>query len=85
MKTVLKHLKQIDKMYHLIAGLLVYEVCVDLLHFPMLCAMVAVAIVALGKEIVDEIRYGGLDLVDAAFTVAGGAAMLILDLLRVWI
>lgn len=68
----------IDKYLHFIAGLVIAAVFNYLLDMKACIAPVIVA--AIVKECIDEFRYGGADLADFAFTVAGGAVIQLLCL-----
>lgn len=68
----------IDKYLHFIAGLLIAAFANYVMGWGACIAPVVVA--AIAKEVVDEIRYGGADLADFGFTVAGGAVIQLLCL-----
>lgn len=72
-----------DKALHLIAGMLVVAVVATI--FPCMAEWsVVVAIVAgVGKEIRDEVVYGGFDWEDLATTIVGGFIMQIFIWLNV--
>lgn len=68
----------IDKWLHFVVGIVIAAVCFFLLDIKACIAPVIVA--AIVKECIDEFRYGGADLADFAFTVAGGAVIQLLCL-----
>ena len=56
-----------DKLLHSFYGVLIYLVAA--LVSP-LFGIIAVVVIAIAKEVYDEIKYGGFDLVDIVATVA---------------
>ncbi|MBO7314424.1 MAG: hypothetical protein J6U49_02040 [Alistipes sp.] len=68
----------IDKWLHFIFGIVIAAVSFFLLDMKACIAPVIVA--AIVKECIDEVRYGGADLADFAYTVAGGAIIQLLCL-----
>ena len=68
----------IDKWLHFICGIVIAAVCFFLLDIKACIAPVIVA--AIAKECIDELRYGGADLADFAYTVVGGAIFQLLCL-----
>lgn len=68
----------IDKYLHFIAGILIALVFFFL--FDMKACIAPVIVAAIAKECIDELRYGGADLADFAYTVVGGAIIQLLCL-----
>ena len=68
----------IDKWLHFIFGILIAAVSFFLLDMKACIAPVIVA--AIVKECIDEVRYGGADIADFAYTVVGGAIIQLLCL-----
>lgn len=62
----------LDKRLHALAGASIAALC-SLVGWPAGVALGAVYAAAVGKEIVDEVRYGGFDALDAAATIGAGA------------
>ena len=56
-----------DKLLHIFYGVLIYLVAA--LVSPMF-GVIAVVVIAVAKEVYDEIKYGGFDWVDIVATVA---------------
>ena len=69
MSKVLNYLASIphDKLLHSFYGILIYVVAS--LVSPMF-GIIAVVVIAIAKEVYDEIKYGGFDWVDIVATVA---------------
>ena len=63
----------IDKQLHLLAG---GALAAALHPFGILHAVIAVAVIGIGKEVYDHFGRGTPDVMDAAATVWGGAVML---------
>lgn len=68
----------IDKWLHFIFGIVIAAVSFFLFDIKVCIAPVIVA--AIVKECIDEVRYGGADLADFAYTVVGGAIFQLLCL-----
>lgn len=68
----------IDKYLHFIVGLVIAAFANYVMDWGACIAPVIVA--AFVKEVIDEFRYGGADLADIAYTVAGGAIIQLLCL-----
>lgn len=66
-----------DKLLHSFYGVLVYIV-VSAVTEPLVAA-VAVVLLAVGKEVYDEVRYGGFSCGDVVATVAIPAALCAVD------
>lgn len=64
---------QLDKITHTLAGA---AIAAALLPWGVIPALMAVIVVAVGKELWDAQGHGTPDRIDAMVTVAGGAAML---------
>ena len=62
-----------DKQLHLLAGC---AIAAALHPFGILPAVIALAIIGIGKEVYDRFGHGTPDVMDAAATVWGGAVML---------
>ncbi len=58
-----------DKVLHFAAGLIIG---ISALFLPWYLSAAAVIIAGIGKEIKDQIVYGGFDIYDLLFTIAGG-------------
>lgn len=63
----------IDKQLHLLAGC---TIAATTHPFGILAAVIALFIIAIGKEVYDHFAKGTVDIYDAAATVWGGAFML---------
>ena len=68
----------IDKWLHFICGIVIAAVFFFL--FDMKACIAPVIVAAIVKECIDELRYGGADLADFAYTVVGGAIIQLLCL-----
>ena len=66
-----------DKKLHFLAGLLI-AFTVSYIMNDVRIGMLAATLAGLGKEIVDEGRYGGFDYQDIIATIIGGVAGIIL-------
>jgi hypothetical protein len=64
-----------DKALHLIAGMLVVAFVATIFPCVANWAIVFTIIVGTGKEIRDEVVYGGFDWKDLVVTIAGGLIM----------
>jgi hypothetical protein len=64
-----------DKALHFIAGLLVVALAATTLPSVANWAIVFALVAGVGKEIRDQIVYGGFDWKDLVATIAGGAVM----------
>lgn len=70
---------KIDKQKHLIAGFAV----AFLAGFASIwLAVVLLTFVAIGKEIRDEIVYGGFSLPDFVYTLAGGSVAILIHIIQ---
>ena len=58
-----------DKILHFAAGLIIG---LSAILLPWYLSFAAVIIAGVGKEIKDQIVYGGFDIYDLLFTIAGG-------------
>ena len=67
-----------DKALHLIAGMLVVAFVATIFPCVSHWVFVFALIAGVGKEIRDELAYGGFDWKDLIVTIAGGAVMQIL-------
>lgn len=63
-----------DKLYHFIAGILIFAICYLRWESPAICYLATIIIGTL-KELYDYNNYGKFDVMDLVFTVAGGAAL----------
>lgn len=72
-----------DKALHFIAGMLVVGVVATIFPCVANWAVVAAIVAGVGKEIRDEIAYGGFDWKDLMATIVGGAVMQIFIWLNV--
>lgn len=61
-----------DKLLHFIAGILIAAFVALVIPTGRLWCVVPVVVAAFGKEVYDEIDYGGFDWVDLCYTVVGG-------------
>lgn len=68
----------IDKYLHFIAGMVI--AAVGYFALDMRACIAPVIVAGLVKEVIDELRYGGADLADVIYTVAGGAVIQLLVL-----
>lgn len=72
-----------DKALHFIAGLLVVAIAATTLPSVANWAIVFALVAGVGKEIRDEVVYGGFDWKDLATTIVGGFIMQIFIWLNV--
>lgn len=71
--------KEVDKLYHIIAGLIIGAIFITVL--PMAVPIVPVMFAAFIKEFIDQWRGGKIDWLDFTATLLGGAVIQILILI----
>lgn len=79
MEKIRAFFKQVDKLYHIIAGLIIGAVFITVL--PMPAPIVPVLFAAFIKEFIDQWRGGKFDWLDVVATLIGGAIIQILILI----
>lgn len=79
MEKIKAFFKEVDKLYHIIAGLIVGAIFITVL--PMPAPIVPVIFAGFIKEFIDQWRGGRFDWLDFTATLLGGAVIQILNLI----